>query len=630
VTPAPATVDGWLREGMACQDRGDLQGAETLYRKAAEAAPGHVQARGLLGMVQLRAGRAEAAVATFRALAEAAPDNPDAHHALGLAHLAAGQPEAAEARFKDALARAPEHPGAHLALGRALRDRGAAAEAVPHLERAAALVPRSPEPPYHLALALEAQGDLDGAADGLRRTLALAPDLAPAHARLGALLTRGGALTEALEHLEAWARLTPDDPIAHVERGLGHLRLGEMDAAGAAYDEALRLAPENLRALACKADLLERTGDFAAAADLLAPLVEAGTDSPDVAAVFAGVAPRVGRTEQALALLDGLLARPDLRPEVLPTLHFHAGRLRDKAGDYARAFDHYAEGNAEAGERFDRAAHTRFVDALIRVFSAEGIARMARAGNASELPVFIVGMPRSGTTLVEQIVASHPEAAGAGELHEITRFTQLLPRLPGAGGGGRPYPEGMEAVPQAVLDDLAGRYLELLNSIGPGAPRVTDKMPHNFLHLGLIARLFPAARIVHVARDPRDCCLSCFFQPFVGSHAYARDLADLGFYYREYERLVAHWKAVLDLPWLDVSYEALVADQEGESQRLIAFLDLEWDDACLRFQELDRTVATSSYDQVRRPMYASSVGRWEHYAAHLGPLLEALGDQAAG
>lgn len=629
MAPPPATVDAWLREGMARQDRGDLTGAEALYRKAADAAPGHVQARGLLGMVQLRGGRAEAAVATFRALAEAAPDNPDAHHALGLAHLGADHPEAAAGCFRAALARAPDHPGAHLALGRLLRDRGEAAEAARYLERAAALAPRSPEPLYHLALALEAGGDPEAAAERLRRALALAPDLAPAHARLGALLTRGGALTEALEHLQAWARLAPDDPLARVELGLAHVRLGQMEAARAAYDAALRLAPNDLRALACKADLLEREGDFAAAAALLTPLVEAGTDSPDVAAVFAGVAPKVGRAEEALALLERLLDGPGLRPEARPMLHFHAGRLRDKAGDHDRAFAHYARGNAGAGERFDRAVHSRLVDALIRVFGAEGLARMARAGNGSELPVFIVGMPRSGTTLVEQIVASHPRAAGGGELHEITRFTQMLPRLPGAGGGGRPYPDCMEAVPPAVLDDLAGRYLEVLEGIGPGALRVTDKMPQNFLHLGLIARLFPAARVVHVARDPKDCCLSCFFQPFVGSHAYARDLSDLGFYYREYQRLIAHWKAVLDLPWLDLSYEALVADQEGESRRLIAFLGLEWDDACLRFQELDRTVATSSYDQVRRPMYTGSVGRWRHYAAHLGPLLEALGEPGA-
>jgi Sulfotransferase family len=270
------------------------------------------------------------------------------------------------------------------------------------------------------------------------------------------------------------------------------------------------------------------------------------------------------------------------------------------------------------------------VDRIMETFSPSIMARLPRARHGSEVPVFIVGMPRSGTTLTEQILAAHPEVFGAGELPALQRVVGLVPAMTGKAA---PWPECAARLGQGGVDTLAARYLSEVTRLAPGAARITDKMPQNFLSLGLVALLFPEARVIHCTRDPVDTCLSCYFQGFTQGHGYAFDLATLGAYYRHYRRLMDHWNAVLDIPVIDMPvmemrYEAMVADQEAESRRLVDFAGLDWDDACLRFFASDRLAHTASYDQVRRPVYKGSVGRWRRYAAHLGPLLAALGDLA--
>jgi hypothetical protein len=230
-------------------------------------------------------------------------------------------------------------------------------------------------------------------------------------------------------------------------------------------------------------------------------------------------------------------------------------------------------------------------------------------------------MPRSGTTLTEQIASSHSRVGGAGELRTLG---DLMRRLAGRGG----YAEALAGLTRGQSRDLARNYLEALRQIGGPGERITDKMPHNFEDLGLIALLFPNARVVHCMRDPLDTCLSCFTHHFSENHGYNTDLSVLGQYYREYRRIMQHWREVLPLRMLDFSYEALIADQEGKSRELIAFLGLEWEDACLAFHANDRLVSTPSRWQVRQPIYTSSVKGWKKYEKHLGPLFEALGELA--
>jgi len=242
-------------------------------------------------------------------------------------------------------------------------------------------------------------------------------------------------------------------------------------------------------------------------------------------------------------------------------------------------------------------------------------------GLQSELPVFVVGMMRSGTTLAEQILASHPSVHGAGELQE---FASLVGSLPQRLGVSIPYPECMERLDASSIHRLAEPLLEDLRRRGGGAPRVVDKNPLNFLHLGVIAALFPQATIIHCRRDPMDTCVSCYFQNFADPFPFKLDLTRLGHYYRQYERLMWHWSQVLPTRIFELAYEDLVGDQEAVSRRLIQHCGLPWDDRCLGFYQTSRPVRTASALQVRKPIYGTAIGRWQRYAEHLAPLLDAL------
>ncbi|MGH6913403.1 MAG: sulfotransferase, partial [Geminicoccales bacterium] len=294
-----------------------------------------------------------------------------------------------------------------------------------------------------------------------------------------------------------------------------------------------------------------------------------------------------------------------------------------KAYDAAFACFRAANDLRKKTSRFERARWSRLVSTLMASFPAEFFAARRGWGDDSELPVFVLGMPRSGTTLVEQIIASHPDAFGAGELYDIQHLANALGESP----GGLPFPQGAPQLGRADVAALADGYLASLRRRAPGARRVVDKMPGNFLYLGLIALLFPRAKVVHCRRDPLDCCISCYFQNF-RTLEFTSDLDDLGHYYREYERLMRHWQAALPLPILDVQYEQLIAAQAAESRRLVDFVGLPWDDRCLSFHETRREIRTASIWQARQPIYASSIGRWRPYEAHLGPLKRALGLEA--
>jgi hypothetical protein len=329
--------------------------------------------------------------------------------------------------------------------------------------------------------------------------------------------------------------------------------------------------------------------------------------------------------------LEQALARPDRSEDERVYLHFALGRMYEDLADYERAFTHFSAGNRIENSRlgYRPEAYREQVDALIETFSADFLASMTAAGAASDTPLFIVGLPRSGTTLVEQILASHPEVYGAGEL---SWFTKAEHDLAGFIGSGHPYPRCVAQLDKAGIDVLAKKYLDYLDTLsGHGGYRhITDKMPSNYERLGLIALLFPQARIIHCRRDPLDNAISQYCLLFQGDMGYSRDLYNLGTHYADYRRLMEHWHACLPGRILDVQYETLVVDHEGEIRRLLDFAGLAWDPACLNFFDAKRAVRTSSDFQVRKPIYATSVGRWKHYEKYLEPLQRGLQDGAGG
>jgi tetratricopeptide (TPR) repeat protein len=435
----------------------------------------------------------------------------------------------------------------------------------------------------------------------------------------------------ATQHLREAVRLAPNDVTARRRLALAAAMDGDVETALACSALARELAPADLAVAAVHATVLEAVGRTGEAWEIAHQVIRANWCSTHLAATFAKLAPHHGQAPLALRVLEAMIARPTIRPDYRMHLQFAAGDLLDRMGRYDEAFAYYRQANQAKDASFDPAAHSTWTDEMIAAFSPDRWRAAPRAAEASELPVFIVGMPRSGTTLVEQILATHPAVQGLGELSLISDLLSSLPRLvPGAAT----LADYVERVAPAAVGQLSADYLAALRTKTAGAPagdvtRVTDKNPINFLHLGWAGLMLPKARIVHCVRSPLDTCLSCFATHFGDTHDYAYDLNHLGRFYRDYRRLMDHWRSLPDGPAiLDVSYEAVVADPEGQTRRLLDFAGLPWDDRCLRFHENPRYVHTTSYSQVRQPLYASSVGRWRNYAGHLTPLRDALADMA--
>jgi len=438
--------------------------------------------------------------------------------------------------------------------------------------------------------------------------------------------SRMGRYTAALRTLERVRELAPDRTEPLLERAQILRVLGRFDEALRAADEACRRAPDDAACLATKAEILHMTGDVDGAWRVLEAVRTRGRLAGAAVVTFAEVARLRGEPEAAIEPLRKHLANPRL-PDVNRRVGlFHLGATLDAAGRHDEAFEAIDEAQRVIPVRHDPAALSRAIDEMLRAWSAEVTADLPRARHASALPVLVVGMPRSGTSLVEQILASHPRAAGAGELGAI-------PRLAGELGGrhaGVPLVTDPRVLRQAVVERAARAYVRRLRETDRAAKRVVDKNPLNALHLGLASRVVPAARVIHCRRNAIDTCLSCYFQNFAGDLPWAHDLRSLGAFHRDCERVMEHWKGATGLPILEVRYEALVSEQERETRRVIEFLGLEWDEACLRFWESGRQAATASNAQVRRPMYRTSVERWRRYERHLGPLLEALGLDGPG
>ncbi len=656
----PGNVGAWYNLGVALQSRGKSGEAAGSYRRLLEIQPRHAMALANLALALRELGqRDEAMECCARAIA-LQPDLAEAHNTrgllfrdrgasdnaiqcfqraftlrpgyaeacfnMGLCYLSGNDSGRAETCFRDAIRINPGYAEAHRGLGGVLAASQRPDEAVLSFRRAIELRPQWAEVHAELAGILISQRKWDEGISHYRHAVRIKPEFGEAHNNLGnALLDRDQGPRygeEAVDCFRQALRWIPEAPQIHLNLAAALCDLGRDREAQASYRRVLELKPRDPLATAALANLLERVGDFDSAMGLVQPLIDTGHDEVQLVLSHAALLRHQNRREEAIALLEHALERP-MEDKHRVDAHFALGRLHDETGNYHQAFHHYHEGNALDAKEFDEPADRRGFDALIAAFSPERINRRPRASNRSRLPVFIVGMPRSGTSLVEQILASHPLVHGAGEL---TAIFDISSELPSVLGTTLSYPQCLDQCTCQGLDRVAMRHLDYLSRLGGGAARVTDKMPHNFMALGLIDLLFPGARVIHCMRDPVDNCLSIYFQRFNDFHGYARDLGSLGRHYGQYRRLMAHWKSVLRIPVMDLQYESLVEDQEAVSRSMVEFCGLEWDERCLHFYESRRFVTTASYDQVRRPIYRKSVARWKRYERHLEPLLRALQD----
>lgn len=428
----------------------------------------------------------------------------------------------------------------------------------------------------------------------------------------------------AIETLRKVALMKPDYLQTWVLLGRAYVALGQQDEALDAFDRALSMRPNGFAVAVERAEVLVNLGRLAEAADIFRHAV-ANNEQVARAMVGLSVAHKFTPDDPEPAWMVDLL-NSDPKATRRKALRYAAGKALADQKRFDEAFEQFSMAKQESDNAFAIDVHRDTFDRTKKLFTAPFLAERADIGSPSTRPVFIIGMPRSGTTLTEQILASHPQIAGAGELTDLRRIASDL----GYGHLDKTlFSRNLEHLTEGQARKLAGHYLAALKRHSSGSVlRVVDKMPHNYEFVGLIAILFPNARIIHCKRSPMDTCVSCFTQNFSDAHGYNGDLRTLGQYYKAYDDLMVHWHSVLPGRILDSQYEELIADQEVASRRLIAWTGLDWDDACLSFQKTERLVTTPSRWQVRQPIYRTSVKKWEKYGKHLGPLEKALGHLA--
>jgi tetratricopeptide (TPR) repeat protein len=492
--------------------------------------------------------------------------------------------------FLAVLERDPDHVEASGLLGDAYIALERWDEAMASYRAALALDPHRGMYRYNLATILANLGRHEEAAPEFRLALEAMPDHAETHNNLAVSLQALGRYPESILHYHKAITLKPSLSDSYSNVGNALLELGRVEEARTAFAAAIAHAPERCLYYFNFANVHR----FAPGDPYLAAMERLARDA-------------AGR---------------DMQEQI--TLHFALAQAYGDIGRTEPAFDHLRKANAlkRSQVAYDEAASLGEMERIARVFDPALMRDKAGLGDPSMMPVFIVGMPRSGTTLVEQLLASHFAVYGAGELYALDTMAKEL-----AGPDGE-FPECVPALSGPALRDLGARYLHGLVIEKPLAVRVTDKMPWNFRFLGLIKLILPRARIIHVSRDPVDTCLSCFARLFTFNQPFSYDLGELGRYYRGYRTLMDHWRRLLPTGMiLEVRYEELVADFEAGARQIVAFCGLPWSEACLDFHRTPRLVRTASAAQVRQPVYRTSVDRWRDYRALVTPLIEALGPE---
>jgi tetratricopeptide (TPR) repeat protein len=612
--PLDAEAHGNL--GLALHDREQWAEALVSLSRALGIRPNDEQA--LVGAANaMRAlGRARESVALYQRALRSNPRLPEAHNDLGNAFLELGQSEEAVACYRLALEIQPDDALIHCNLGNALRQLGLLDQAIASFRHALDLNPRSVEALNHFGNLLRDQGMLRECASLYRRAIELEPARADGHCNLGNALLEARRIDEAIASYSRAVAVDPRSALAHVSLATA-LRLQARGAdAESSCRAALAIDPGYAEALSLLGELCADQGRFREAEELFRRAIAA---DPHFPFGFCGIAAHRKMTAADTAWLEGarsvLARRPPLRHEI--NLHFALGKYFDDVERYDEAFGHFRQAHELAkryGAKYDADKLARRVDRLISIFDEPFVSTSAARGLPSEPPVFIIGMPRSGTSLAEQILASHPAVFGAGEVVFWDTAFGAQESADLAGGARR-------------LSSIAGDYLERLRILSGGAARVVDKMLTNFLYAGIIHAALPGARIIHMRRHPVDTCLSIYFQSFFNMAAYANDLDHLADYYAQYVRITDHWRSVLPTArFLEVPYEELIQDQEGWTRRMVDFVGLPWDPKCLDFHETERTVITASKWQVRQKIHGRSAGRWRHYEKHLGPLRSFLED----
>nr|WP_206951502.1 tetratricopeptide repeat-containing sulfotransferase family protein [Trinickia acidisoli] len=584
VTMDPTLVSGWNNLGILLQEAGKLEQSLACLERAVALQPDWAEAHNNLGNTYGRMRRMDRAEVHYRHALKLNPSCASAHSNLSFLLGSLGHYAQAVSEARTAIDLAPHLVDAYLNLAEVESSYLHYASALAVLDALHGFAPAHPQGLIARARVLRQIERYDEALACARQAVALAPGRADAHNVLGQVLQSLARHDEAMAAFETSAALpgtVAEDAL--IGQAMLLMEAGRKDDALTAFDRVQERFPDSVRALAGRADIKT----FSA-------------NDPDI------------------QRMEAWLAESEQRPLSDGTdMHFALGKAYLDIGDAQRAFHHLDIGNRQkrASFTYDVDAAATWMKRTAATFTPDRLAQFQGAGAQSDLPVFVIGMPRSGTTLVEQIMSSHPQVTGAGELSAL----RLVIESHGT------FPDSLDSMTSDDVERLGHAYLARVTPLAEGRPRLVDKMPANFFYAGLVAAILPGARIIHCRRNPVDTCLSCYTKQFAGEQLFTYDQTELGVFYRSYEALMAHWRNVLPPQRLiEIDYEAVVDDLESQARRLIAFLGLQWDEACLHFHQTRRVVRTASVNQVRQPIYTASKGRWQKYADYLGPLLSAL------
>jgi tetratricopeptide (TPR) repeat protein len=664
IKAAPDYADAWLMLGLVEQELANLSTAEKHLRHAIELDPQfaeallnlanllllqarpdearncarqavhadekYTEAWVFLGQVELTCNNYSSAESCFNQAVSLGAVSADNYFMLAKANIQVGHLAAAVQNLKIALECEPTRADISHTLANSLITEGSAAEALPILNSLITSLPTGlaeAEVFFSLGGAHYALKDYALARDWYDKACSANP-----HAvRSRICLARAESQLRHYDCVIEQCRLVLNSEPGHFKASLllaiALRQTGDFSGAMQMYLDLLKSHPERHDIIGGLMEIYERTGNFDKARALWAQVSSTPfCEMPNICYVAAAILKRDKKYDEAISLLEELLKCTDWQKNnfpdrVLPSVHNRLGQLLDRKACYDEAFTHYSAANDFCVSTFSEARHIQIIDQIINGWNrfTQPIQRvLPRSGPH---PLFLIGMPRSGTTLAEQILASHPWVSAGGEIQAVPQMAAQI----SADNENLPFVSPACAdISRIQLEKAIETYLEILNDIDPQARYVSDKQIYNYPHLGLISSMFPDAKIIHCKRNPMDTCLSLYMQNFSGPRGFATKLDYIGVVYGQYMRLMAHWRNVIPNPVFELSYEAMVDNQEETTRSLLEFCGLPWDERCLDFHQNERIALTASYDQIRQPMYRDSMGRWHHYRAHLTNLMHKL------
>ena len=485
----------------------------------------------------------------------------------------------------------PQYDGAYLTLALLHKSQGNTQQAIESFHQAIKLNSNSKEAKQHMVQLCEAQADHQLASQQVE---------------------------QAIENYRLASECAPQNIYLAYKYAFSVSRAGEFKRAEELAEIILQKENNHVPTLSLLTSIYEKTGAIEKGWRIAETLLQQFPENPSINIIYGKYALRNKQQQLAIPSLLKAVKHRDIKTDDLLSLHMLLGKLYDSLAEYKAAFVHFQQANNLKYNDYNIQTYKNYISNTIDFFSKEKYKSLASSENDSSEIIFILGMPRSGTSLIEQIVSSHSSVHGGGELQHLVNVARLIDQP-----GGQ-YPQKLESLSNVDMEEYADNFLEVMRGLSSGKQKITDKLPHNFEYIGLIHKLLPNAKIINCLRNPLDTCLSCYFQHFGGHHPYAYNLSHLAQYYQQYSRLMDHWQNELEIPVLNVQYEKLVQNTQDEVQTLLGFLELEWEDSCLEFYKQKRAINTASYTQVKQKIYTGSLERWKNYESDIGELKNLL------